>query len=197
MIKLDYFSYLIIFFIIIISIKIYYETDFFHLKCIISDVNNKTYCVRESKYMNEAADLLAEVANRLDRLVSVLSKKNKQNETVSRLKKRFDSNKIKETLPTSKYTAYSENKGEKIAFCLQKEKNENKLIDLNTLMFVALHELSHIGTKEVGHTETFWNNFKFLLKEAVEINIYNPVNYDEKPIEYCSMKLNDNPYFDN
>ena len=57
MIKLDYLSYLIIFFIIIISVKIYYESDIFHLKCIISDVNNKTYCVRESKYMDADADL--------------------------------------------------------------------------------------------------------------------------------------------
>lgn len=27
-----------------------------------------------------------------------------------------------ETLPTSEYTAYSQNKGEKLAFCLNKEK---------------------------------------------------------------------------
>ena len=33
-----------------------------------------------------------------------------------------------ETLPTSSYTAYSENKGEKIAFCLNKTKEGNKLI---------------------------------------------------------------------
>jgi hypothetical protein len=196
MIKLDYLSYLIIFFIIIISVKIYYESDIFHLKCIISDVNNKTYCVRESKYMDATADLLANVADRLDKLVVHLSKKYKNDETVNRLKKNFSSTKIKETLPTSKYTAYSENKGEKIAFCVKRTKGDGNLIDLNTLMFVAIHEMGHIATKEVGHTETFWKNFKFLLKESVEIGIYNPVDYSEKPVSYCSMKLNDNPLFD-
>ena len=36
----------------------------------------------------------------------------------------FNPKKVMETLPTSKFTAYSENKGEKIAFCLNKEKQE-------------------------------------------------------------------------
>ena len=34
------------------------------------------------------------------------------------------------------YTAYSENKGEKLAFCTTTTKEGNKLIDENTLMFV-------------------------------------------------------------
>ena len=34
--------------------------------------------------------------------------------------------------------------------------------------FVALHELSHVMTVSVGHTQEFWENFKFLLKEAVD-----------------------------
>ena len=34
-----------------------------------------------------------------------------------------------ETLPTSKFTAYSENKGEKIAFCLNKKGDNENLID--------------------------------------------------------------------
>ena len=146
--------------------------------------------------MDATADLLANVADRLDKLVVHLSKKYKNDETVNRLKKNFSSTKIKETLPTSKYTAYSENKGEKIAFCVKRTKGDGNLIDLNTLMFVAIHEMGHIATKEVGHTETFWKNFKFLLKESVEIGIYNPVDYSEKPVSYCSMKLNDNPLFD-
>tara|TARA_A100001015_G_C14903557_1_gene677385 strand:+ start:693 stop:1136 length:444 start_codon:yes stop_codon:yes gene_type:complete len=146
--------------------------------------------------MDAAADLLANVADRLDKLVANLSEKYKNNETVNRLKKNFSSTKIKETLPTSKYTAYSENKGEKIAFCVKRTKDDGNLIDLNTLMFVAIHEMAHIATKEVGHTETFWKNFKFLLKESVKIGIYNPVDYSEKPVTYCSMKLNDNPLFD-
>ena len=103
---------------------------------------------------------------------------------------------VYEILPTSKYTAYSENKGEKLAFCTTKEKGGNNLIDENTLTFVALHELSHIATKSIGHTSEFWNNFKFILKEAVPLGVYKAVNYKEKPTKYCSMKITDNPYYD-
>ena len=111
--------------------------------------------------------------------------------------KNFNPKKIKEILPTSEYTAYSENKGEKIAFCLSSEnkKDLNNLIDENTLMFVAIHEMSHVATKSIGHTEEFWTNFKFLLQQANEIHIYTPVDYKKINQEYCGMNIKDNPFF--
>ena len=33
------------------------------------------------------------------------------------------------------------------------------IIDMNTLTFVALHELSHIATESVGHKQEFWQNY--------------------------------------
>ena len=63
-------------------------------------------------------------------------------------------------------------------------------------MFVALHELSHIASKSIGHTDEFWNNFKFLIEEASSINIYDPVDYKKDPKQYCGMTITDNPYFD-
>ena len=102
-----------------------------------------------------------------------------------------------ETLPTSSYTAYSENKGEKVAFCLNKDKEDNdNLIDESTLTFVAIHELSHVMTKSIGHKSEFWSNFKFLLECAKESGIHNPVDYKKEPQQYCVMKIHDNPYYD-
>jgi predicted metal-dependent hydrolase len=90
-----------------------------------------------------------------------------------------------------------ENKGDKIAFCLNKRnENNNKLIDINTLTFVALHELSHIMTESIGHKQDFWQNFKFLLTNAKEAGIYEPVDYKKNPKQYCGMTINDNPYYD-
>ena len=83
-----------------------------------------------------------------------------------RLVKRYNPSKIVEILPTSKYTAYSEDKGKKIALCATVKKNGTNLIDENTLMYVTLHELSHIMTKSVGHTKEFWDNFKYLIIES-------------------------------
>jgi predicted metal-dependent hydrolase len=63
-------------------------------------------------------------------------------------------------------------------------------------MFVATHEIAHIMTTSVGHTEEFWNNFKFLLENAVELKLYTPVDYKKEPEGYCGMDITDNPYYD-
>ena len=191
-------GYIIIGFILIISIKMYYDNDYFQLKCIVSDVNGKKYCVRERNNLKEASNLLANITMKMEKLVHYLGEKYPDKENVKRLVKNFNPQKIKETLPTSEYTAYSENKGEKIAFCLSsKNKTDTKnLIDENTLTFVALHELSHLATKSIGHNDEFWNNFKFLITQASIIQIYTPIDYKKQKQEYCGMNIKDNPYFD-
>ena len=81
-------------------------------------------------------------------------------ENVQRLVANFNPNKVMETLPTSEFTAYSEDKGKKLAFCLRKYKDKMTLIDVNTLSFVAIHELGHLMTESIGHKDEFWNNYK-------------------------------------
>ena len=190
------FCYILILFVIGMAIKIYMESDIFNLKCIISDVDGNTYCVRERNKITLVADLLARVTQKMKTLVKHMKNTYPNRNNVKRLVENFNPTSIKETLPTSKYTAYSENKGEKMAFCVTKKKNGNQLIDENTLTFVALHELAHVCTKSVGHKDEFWQNFKFLLENAVRINIYDPEDYKRKPREYCGMKITDSPYFD-
>lgn len=196
--KENYLGYAIIIFIIIIIIKLYYDSDIFQLKCIVSDINGKKYCVRERKNIKKASNLLAETTENMNKLINYLGKTYPEKENVKFLIKNYNPQKIKEILPTSQYTAYSENKGEKIAFCLSKKNktDSDNLIDINTLMFVALHELSHLATKSIGHNDEFWNNFKFLLQESETINIYKPVDYKNNNVDYCGMKIKDNPYYD-
>ena len=195
--SIDLLSIIIIVLIIIVSYRIYYTSDIFQLKCIISDIDGERYCVRERNKLSLAADKLANVNKNMKLVVEYCSKNYPNNENIIRLKNRFNPKKIMETLPTSEYTAYSENKGEKLAFCLDKEKNDSgKLIDINTLTFVALHELAHVASESIGHTPEFWQNFKFLLIQAEKLNIYNPVDYKNNPQNYCGMTITDNPYYD-
>ena len=196
--KLDInvFGYIIMGFVLLMCLKIYQESETFNLKCIVSNVDGNNYCVRERNKIQLVADLLAKVTHKLKVLVKHWKNKYPDRDNVRRLHTGFKPKKIYELLPTSKFTAYSENKGEKLAFCVTKKKHGNSLIDENTLTFVALHELSHIATKSVGHTSEFWNNFKFILKEAAKKNLYNPINHKENPTTYCSMKITDNPYYD-
>ena len=195
--RLDILAYVMIFFIVAISIYMYWDSDAFQLKCIVSTVDGNKYCVRDRSKLQDAADLLAKITDKSKNLVEYMKEKHPNDDRVQRLAAGFHPQKVMETLPTSEYTAYSENKGEKIAFCLNKKrKGEDQMIDEHTLMFVAIHELSHVCTKSIGHKTEFWDNFKFLLENAKDAGIHDPSDYKEKPTEYCGMKINDNPYYD-
>jgi len=182
--------------ILLFCLNIYYNSENLQLRCVISSVDGNKYCVRDRAMINEAVDLLAVTVNKLTKLVNYVSEKYPDDEDIIRLKKNYNPKKISETLPTSELTAYSENKGEKMAFCLNKTKNTSTLIDLNTLTFVGIHELAHTMTKSIGHKQEFWQNFKFLLENAVKINIYKPVDYKKENQSYCGMTITDNPYYD-
>jgi hypothetical protein len=193
-----YLKYLAFFVGAILVYQLYQKSNNYDLKCIIAHEDGKTYCVRDRKKLQQSAELMAKVTNNMSNMVEYMRQNHPDDERTQRLVDGFSPNSISETLPTSKLTAYSENKGEKIALCLNKnkKKGEDELIDINTLTFVALHELSHIMTKSIGHKQEFWENFKFLLENAKTAQIYNPVDYNKNPSEYCGMTLSDNPYFD-
>ena len=194
--KHSIFFYIFLALLLFVCLRIYYDSDAFNLKCIIASKDGNRYCVRERAKLELAANLLAEVTDKCKRMVTYMKEKHPDDERVKRLTEGFNPKRINETLPTSELTAYSENKGEKLAFCLNTTKEGDKLIDLNTLTFVALHELSHIMTKTIGHKTEFWNNFKFLLENAKAADIYQPVDYKKAPKKYCGMTINDNPYYD-
>ena len=190
------FFYIFIAVILLLCLRIYYDSDAFNLKCIIASKDGNTYCVREREKLELAANLLAQVTQKMKDVVIYLKQKHPEDPRTVRLVEGFNPKTISETLPTSELTAFSENKGEKIAFCLNTTKEGNRLIDINTLTFVALHELSHVCTESIGHKQDFWQNFKWVLQNAKEAGIYNPIDYKKSPKEYCGMKINDNPYYD-
>ena len=194
----DFFTNL--FFIIIVGLYIYYyiyNKNDLDLKCIISKKDSKEYCVRRRKDLDSAADLLSNTIHKLEELVKYLNKTQPEDKRVLQLNKRFNGTKIKETLPTSKFKAYSENKGDALAFCLNTENEDNNsLIDDNTLLFVAIHELGHIASVSIGHKEEFWDNFKWLLENAKKAGLHTPTDYKKTPAQYCGMKISDNPYYD-
>ena len=194
---LDCIGYILLISVIGACVYIYFKTDDFQLKCIVSTVDGNKYCVRERDRLQEAADLLASVTEKCKELVKYVQEKHPDDARVKLLVKNFNPKKIVEILPTSSYTAYSENKGEKVAFCLNVTKGgKENLIDEHTLTFVAIHELSHICCTSIGHTPEFWEIFRFLLVNAKDAGIHSPVDYSKEPTKYCSMRITDNPYYE-
>lgn len=94
-------------------------------------------------------------------------------------------------------TSYTVDKGESMHLCLRDKKNPDKLIDLNTIIFVMLHESAHIANyKYWGHTQYFWSIFRWLLHEATSINIYQPIDYSKYPVDFCGLHVGYSPLFD-
>ena len=156
-------------------------------------LDNREYLVRNNPDKQEAADLIAKIRGKLDKLCLILKKEYPNDESVKRLIKKFNSDNITESGKNSKYTSYSVNKGEKVVLCIRTRDKKEALIDENTITFVALHELSHIQTKSIGHTEEFWSNFKFLLKNAIKHGLYKHVDYSKHNVAYCGMTITDTP----
>jgi hypothetical protein len=98
---------------------------------------------------------------------------------------------VKENEGENDLTSYSVNKGEELVFCVRSKIN-NQLHDINELMYVAVHEIAHIGCPETGHTRLFAKINLFLLRKALEHGLYVYRNYASSPVEYCGMTLNAN-----
>ena len=137
--------------------------------------------------------MLATIRNKLQKLVDSMKLKYPNDESVIRMNKKFNADNISESGKSSQYTSYSVNKGEKIVFCIRQKDENESFVDLNTITFVAIHELAHIMTKSVGHTEEFWKNFKLLLEESIIIDVYTKEKYSQNPKEYCGIKVTDSP----
>lgn len=182
--------------ILLITIFIYIDTKKSTLIYQKSALDGKMYLVRNVEDKETAANLLASIRQKLERLVEFLAQKYPKQNRVARLKMKFNADNMEESEAGSKYTSYSVNKGEKIVFCIRSKDKEARLEDENLLMFVALHELGHIMTKSNGHTEEFWTNFRFLLKESLKIGIYKRHDFRKKPEKYCGTKITDSPLDD-
>ena len=159
-----------------------------------STLDNEYYWVRDLKDKTSAANTLSKIKKNMYKLINYLQE-NKQKfpknmDHIRDLVARTKTIVIMETGADEKFTSYTVNKGERIVFCLR-AKVINTIHDMNTLMYVVIHEMGHIGCPEFGHTPLFKEIFKFLLKQSAEIGIYTPIDYRKNPQNYCGMEINE------
>lgn len=173
------------------------ESGNFPIVDVKSKVDGRTYKVRELPDKQDAADLLAKLRIRLEKMMDFLVASYPSKPQVQRLKTNFkpDPNRIFESTPEAEHTSYSVNKGESVHFCLR-QREDDKLVNENIMMFVALHEMSHMITQDIGHTPEFWNNFGWLLKEAESQKLYKHEDFKAHPTTYCGVKITDAPKYD-
>ena len=182
----------IIFFILVLGLlsALNYIKRQKHIIYVVSPLDNRKYLVRKEKNSIDAANKLAELNAIIQKIIDGCQ--NTKQENVHLLKENYNPDTLSETIPGSKYTSYSVNKGEKIAICLRH--SDKSFMDMNTIVFVTIHELAHVMTISTGHTKEFWDNMRFILEQGERIGIYRPVDYKKFNEEYCGMTINSTPY---
>ncbi len=184
-------SGIIILAILILGFYIYLKFNYYSkIEKLKSTIDNRYYEVQKKDDSQEAADLIAKIREKIMILTEHLNKLYPDDIRTKRLNNNLKIDNIKEGISNPNYTSYSINKGEQIILCLR---TNNKIVDLNTMMFVVLHEYSHILTESVGHTPEFWSNFRWILEESINIGIYTKQDFNKENVEYCGMTITDTP----
>lgn len=166
-----------------------------------SSVDGKMYNVRDLPDKQKAADLLASVRRKLEKLIDTLRQRYPHKPQVIQLNQKFeaDPQRFYEATPDSEHVSYSVNKGDSIHLCLrQKDNKKEALVEENVMVFVALHEMGHVITSPSveSHGPEFWNNFGWLLREAEAIKIYTYQDFKAHPVKYCGENITDQPKYD-
>lgn len=195
-------------FIVAASFFAYYDKSNGSMIYVKSNTDGNEYLVENSPRKQQFADILGDVNNRFKKLINCMRKSCNEDDQckpyadiVERLASKYHNLDLQQTVDP-KYTSYTLNK-KSIKLCLTMRDHKDDLVDINTLMFCVLHEISHLGcTREtnkkcIHHNEDFWDVFKFILEESVKCGIYKSVNYKVNPQKYCSITITSNPLFDN
>jgi predicted metal-dependent hydrolase len=200
--------------IIIIIIVFFFKNDienFISRETICNKVDDRCYpVVKEYEDKIEASEALGHLNMFCIKLLKHMRKKYLWDKTgnqkyaylVENLLINFNSDNIIENNPSSTVnTSYVEDKGKVFAVCLREKKTGNNglisKVNKSLLEFVMMHEMAHLASYAIGHEDIeFWCNFKILLRNAEEIGIHKPVDYQRTPADYCGLHVDYNPYFD-
>ena len=72
------------------------------------------------------------------------------------------------------------NKGYEIYICLEGD-------DVNSAMYVLIHEVAHMSVPEYDHTDAFWENFKKLKQICIDKGLYEA----KGERQYCGEVIRD------
>jgi len=169
------------------------------LRIIKSNIDGKYYYVQKNKDdLQNASDLLGELNNRITKLLSYLkTNKNKFNTQeqylINNLLQKYSYEMIAEAIDEKNYTSYIIDK-KNIYLCLR-QRDDDTFVDINTLMFVLLHELAHLSMDRIiseseHKTDKEFNiSFNMLIDTSSKLNIYEKIEYYKHPTKYCGLMI--------
>jgi hypothetical protein len=176
----------IIFIIVVILIMYIHNYVNSEVEYVKSRIDGRSYLVLSLPDKQEAADYLAEINQDIVKVVKHLRAKHPKDENFERLYKNYDPDAVSEGSPESNYTSYTVNKSSMV-ICIRQP--GNAFVRKNVVLYPVLHELGHIACIEVGHTKKFWEIFKTILIGAMEIGVYEKIDFKKKPEPYCGISI--------
>lgn len=153
---------------------------------IVSRIDNRRYLVRSLPNKQQAADVLASINKDMIKIVKHLRATYPDDDNYKRLYDKFDPNEVSEGSPDSAYTSYTINKSH-LVICIRQ--HDYSFVEKNVLMYPVIHELGHMACDEVGHTEKFWKIFKHMTEEAIQMGIYQKIDFKNNPTDYCGVTI--------
>jgi len=128
---------------------------------------------------------LVELRRRLQAIVDYTSARNYPDAKRSaRLKRRWRRTIIGDTMASDPEAAYVLNGGSELRLCMK------SMNDGNTMMYVGIHELSHLMTQRWrSHGDDFSENMRLLLDVAIDIGVYTYTDYGSSPQNVCGTWL--------
>lgn len=175
---------------------LYFKKGKYPMAYVKSTIDEQRYYVRNMPDKQEAANRLARVRAKLLQLRDYIGEKYSTIVFVKQIIANFEAlpEQFSESTPEAVHTSYTVDK-QKVFMCLRQRNTQEELVSENIIIFVALHEMSHVGTASIGHTPEFWNNFAWLLKQAEELKIYAYTDFSAHPVEYCGVHITDSPTY--
>jgi len=180
---------LILYISIIVIAVAYYMFQYQNFTYKTSRVDGMEYMVKNNHLAQESADALGEINTRLVKLIDHVKTRRTPPGYLGRLSK-YNPYSLNENIWNID-TTYTVNKGQNMTFCLSPRHPETRVYEINILMYVAIHELAHVSSISVGHTPEFLLNFKSLLGYAIEAGLYEYIDYQKSPVEYCGLNITD------
>ena len=169
-----------------------------------SIVDFKNYSLKKTnhpqltKTNTDKERLLQKVIARIDKLVNACCIQGFEYPDAPRanlMKQRWKKVSVGETSKQDTEIAYVINKDQELRICLSDPKTD-KAEEINTAMFVALHEMGHLMSSSYGHGPEFWTNFKLILRKAIKEKLYIYKDYSKNSEQYCGLNIHDNPCTD-
>lgn len=198
---MNYIFYISLFLLVCYFIwKIFNEKETVYVK---STIDNREYIIRNGKkskkYLQDSADTLAIINERIQKLLNHLQQKydinDPKNKFLLKLIENYHHGLLSEAANDNRFTTFTIDKQD-IHICLRTRDKNEQLYNLDILMYVILHELAHLcnydkdGNAIIGHGKEFRYIFRILVLESMKIGVYKYINFREKPKEYCGIMIN-------